>query len=201
MEIIKKEVDFNGAKLLAVKNQEKIYVGVSYVCSNLGMTENQINAQRQKMQSDETLKIGIKKLSVKIHGQVREQIFIELDYLPLWLAKINPARFSDELKDKLLKYQLHAKDVLAKAFLGKSENQVSTNYMNRDYTSYLNEIHDRENIIRGLEVDKKKLIEEILRINRLIQFNYHMISGVAKDLDNYIEIECKKFETEEKITF
>ena len=201
MEIIKKEVDFNGAKLLAVKNQEKIYVGVSYVCSNLGMTENQINAQRQKMQSDETLKIGIKKLSVKIHGQVREQIFIELDYLPLWLAKINPARFSDELKDKLLKYQLHAKNVLAKDFLGKSENQVSTNYMNRDYTSYLNEIHDRENIIRGLEVDKKKLIEEILRINRLIQFNYHMISGVAKDLDNYIEIECKKFETEEKITF
>ena len=115
----RKEVNFNGAKLLAIKDQGKMYVAINLICKNLSMTKGQIMTQLQKVQRDETLKNGIKKLSMKIHSQVREQIFIELDYLPLWLAKINPARFSKELKDKLLEYQLHAKDVLAAAFLDK----------------------------------------------------------------------------------
>ena len=115
----RKQVNFNGAKLLTVRENEKIYVGVAYICNSLRMTDGQKKRQILKVQSDETLKIGVKKLSIKIDTQVREQIFIELDYLPIWLAKINPARFSKELKDKLLEYQLHAKDVLAAAFLDK----------------------------------------------------------------------------------
>ncbi|WP_435309699.1 phage antirepressor N-terminal domain-containing protein [Sebaldella termitidis] len=121
----RKEVNFNGAKLLTVRENEKIYVGVAYICNSLRMTDGQKKRQILKVQSDETLKIGVKKLSIKIDTQVREQIFIELDYLPIWLAKINPARFSKELKDKLLEYQLHAKDVLAAAFLDNKPKQLT----------------------------------------------------------------------------
>ena len=48
-----------------------------------------------------------------------------LDYLPIWLTKISITptmkKENPELVDKLVKYQLTAKDVLAAAFLGKKE--------------------------------------------------------------------------------
>jgi hypothetical protein len=124
---MEKRVRFMGSDLLSVRCEEtgKIYVSVKSICSGLGMTEEQVNSQRQKLKRDELLKLSIKKLSVNFHGQVRELSFIELDYLPAWLFKINPARFNNGLKDKLLQYQLKAKDVLAEAFLGRRERETT----------------------------------------------------------------------------
>ena len=65
------------------------------------------------------MKGGIKLYPLESNGGIQETMLLELDHLPIWLAKINPARFSDELKKELMDYQLKAKDVLAEAFLGK----------------------------------------------------------------------------------
>ena len=121
MRYLEKKINFHGDEILSFLEEEtgNIYVGVSYICNNLGMSKGQKDRQIQNIQQDDTLKNGIEKLSFKIEAQVREQIFIELNYIHLWLAKINPARFSEELKAKLLDYQLHCKDILADAFLGK----------------------------------------------------------------------------------
>lgn len=54
MEIIKKEVKFNGSKILTVKENEKIYVGVAYICYSLGMSEDQKRRQIKKVREDET---------------------------------------------------------------------------------------------------------------------------------------------------
>lgn len=52
-----------------------------------------------------------------------------LDFLPLWLAKINITptmkRENPELVDRLIEYQLKAKDVLAEAFLSKKKEEIS----------------------------------------------------------------------------
>ena len=122
----RKEVNFNGAKLLAVKvTNGKIYVSFKHICKNLGLSGNQIESQRQKITKDETLKRGCLKIQVGVFDPNNTTLGVDHEFLPIWLAKINPARFSKELKDKLLEYQLHAKDVLAAAFLDNKPKQLT----------------------------------------------------------------------------
>lgn len=119
MELQVKEVRFNGERITAIREEGKIYVSVKNVCNNLGMNENQFKTQRDKINNDEFLKVGRKFSPVDTGFGIKETMLLELDYLPIWLAKINPSRFSEELKKQLIKYQLKAKDVLADEFLGK----------------------------------------------------------------------------------
>lgn len=52
---------------------------------------------------------------------------IELDFLPIWLAKINASIIKDDdVKEKVIKYQLKAKDVLKEAFI---ENRPPQTYL------------------------------------------------------------------------
>ena len=136
----RKEVNFNGAKLLAVKMENgKIYVSFKHICKNLGLSGSQIESQRQKIAKDETLKRGCLKIQVGVFDPNNTTLGVDHEFLPIWLAKINPARFSNQLKKKLLDYQLHAKDVLAAAFLDKpkqltlpkpNEHKIITKYYN-----------------------------------------------------------------------
>lgn len=52
-----KEVDFNGDTLMSVQNNEneKVYVGVKWICNGIGLSEGQI---RKKIQEDIVLKQG-----------------------------------------------------------------------------------------------------------------------------------------------
>lgn len=117
--LIAKEVCFKNKKIRAIEENGKVYVAVKDICDNLGMNGNQFKVQRDKINNDEFLKGGRKFSPLESNGGIQETMLLELDYLPIWLAKINPARFSDELKKELMEYQLKAKDVLAEAFLGK----------------------------------------------------------------------------------
>lgn len=117
--LIMKEVCFKNKKIRAIEENGKVYVAVKDICDNLGMNGNQFKVQRDKINNDEFLKGGRKFSPLESNGGIQETMLLELDYLPIWLAKINPARFSDELKKELMEYQLKAKDVLAEAFLGK----------------------------------------------------------------------------------
>ena len=119
MELQVKEVRFNGERITAIRESGKIYVSVKNVCNNLGMNENQFKTQRDKINNDEFLKVGRKFSPVDTGFGIKETMLLELDSLPIWLAKINPSRFSEELKKQLIEYQLKAKDVLADEFLGK----------------------------------------------------------------------------------
>ena len=52
----------------------------------------------------------------------QDVLCIELNYLPLWLAKININIIQDEnIRNKLIEYQLKVKDVLSEAFI---ENKI-----------------------------------------------------------------------------
>jgi len=121
--LIVKEVEFNGANLLAVQDieTEKIYVGVNWVCQGIGLSEGQMKSERLKTQEDIVLSKGGRNFVLPTNGGNQETLCIELDFLPLWLAKISitPKMKSNkpEVTEKLIQYQLKAKDILAKAFL------------------------------------------------------------------------------------
>ena len=78
----------------------------------------------------------------------REIFCIKLDYLPIWLAKISitPTMKKDhpELADKLLEYQLKAKDILVAAFLPQQDmnffpNEKSST-IDRTQTEYISKL-------------------------------------------------------------
>lgn len=118
--IIQKQVEFNGDILLAIKEEDtdKIYVAVKHICDALGLNENQRRTQYIKTQEDIVISRGVKKFSLPTNGGFQETYCIELDFLPLWLAKINANIIPNEsVQEKLIEYQLKAKDVLAAAFL------------------------------------------------------------------------------------
>ncbi|EEM45195.1 phage antirepressor N-terminal domain-containing protein [Bacillus cereus] len=121
-------VNFNGAEIMAVKaNDEKIYVGVKWVCKGIGLSDDQTRNERKKIQGDLVLNRGGSNLTLPTNSGVQEVLCIELQYLPLWLAKIsitpNMRLNQPELTQNLITYQLKAKDVLVDAFIKKEAKQ------------------------------------------------------------------------------
>lgn len=151
-----REIKFEGKGIITVLIDDKVYVSVKSVCNNLGMNREQYVSQRNKVNKDELLKGGIKLCPLETNGGIQETMVLELDYLPIWLAKINPSRFSNELKKQLLNYQLRAKDVLADEFLGKRpKNNIVR------YEPELNEIEDRIARIRANRNTIRELLVQI----------------------------------------
>ena len=114
-----KLVSFNGDKIMTVKmNDGTIRFGVAWVCNGLGLSEGQRKRQMANIQEDIVLSKGGSKMILPTNGGAQEIFMLDLDYLPLWLAKINANIITDSnVQEKLIAYQLKAKDVLAAAFL------------------------------------------------------------------------------------
>ncbi len=118
-----KEVEFNGDTLIAVQNNEteKVYVGVRWVCEGIGLTTDQAKRQLKNIREDLVVSKGVSNLTLPTNGGIQEVLCIELDYLPIWLAKISITPKMQEEKPEvvtnLVNYQLKAKEVLANAFV------------------------------------------------------------------------------------
>lgn len=115
-----KTVNFNGTELMAVKADDgKIYAGVKWFCQGLFFDKSKSDAQVQKIQADLVLSKGACKINLPTMGGSQETLCIELGFLPLWLAKINANIIEEpKIQERLVDYQINAKDVLANAFLG-----------------------------------------------------------------------------------
>ena len=98
------------------------------MCDGLGLSEGQRNRQLLNMGNDIVISKGISNLILPTKGGKQDILCIRHDFVPLWLAKITitPAmkQITPDLVDKLVDYQLKAKDVLAEAFLPKKEKKA-----------------------------------------------------------------------------
>jgi len=125
MEILEQEFDGDSIVTVRLKETGKIYVGLRWVVQGIGLTEGQWTNLTRKTKTDLVIRKGIANLQLPTKGGNQKAICIEIDYLPLFLAKISITpdmkNNSPEIVDKLINYQLRAKDVLASAFLGKSK--------------------------------------------------------------------------------
>ena len=125
-----KRVPFMGCDLMAAKAEDgTIYAGVSYICNGMGMSEGQVKAERVRIRNDSVLSKGGRNFVLPSGGGSQETLCLELDYLPLWLAKISitPTMKAEnpQLAERLVQYQLKAKDALAAAFLPKRPNTMA----------------------------------------------------------------------------
>lgn len=128
-ELMVKDVNFNGALLKAAQDANNvIWVGVRWICDGIGLSEGQRNRQLNNIKTDLVVSKGISNLVFPTNGGNQEILCLMLDFLPLWLAKIRITpkmqQETPELVERLVEYQLKAKDVLVEAFLGKQKNEV-----------------------------------------------------------------------------
>ncbi len=123
--LIVKDIDFYGDTLKAAKDSKgMVWVGILWLCKGMGLTKDQIRNERKRIQDDLVLSEGVKFHPLGTGNTNKNVLCLQLDYVPLWLAKIsitpNMKENNPELVKKLVKYQLKAKDVLAAAFIPKS---------------------------------------------------------------------------------
>lgn len=117
-------VKFAGTDLLGAKTADgKIYAAVKWVSEGIGLSEGQLKSERKKVQEDLVLSKGGRNLVLPTNGGIQDVLCIEIDFLPLWLAKISiTPKMQIEtpwVANRLIEFQLKAKDVLAEAFLPK----------------------------------------------------------------------------------
>lgn len=128
--IVLKNVEFDGALLRAAQVENIVWVGVRWVCFGIGLSNGQARRQIENIQKDELLHRGCRKFATGVFDENNETLALQLDYLPAWLFKISitPKMKADhpELVEKLIHYQLKAKDVLAQAFLPAISSKKET---------------------------------------------------------------------------
>ena len=132
------DVDFFGDSLTVVQmnNNGKIFVGLKPIIINyIGLSEGQWQSYTRKIQQDLVLSKGIANLQLPTKGGNQVALCCELNYFPLLLSKISitPDMKNNhpEVVDKLIRYQLEAKDVLAEAFLGKKEKWDKQRFLSK----------------------------------------------------------------------
>lgn len=132
-ELTVKNVNLFGDTVVAVRdNDGKVWAGVKWICDGLGLTEGQSKAEKKRVQEDLVLSQGTKFHPLGGGNANKEVLCLRNDYIPLWIAKItitpSMKKNNPELVDKLVKYQLEAKDVLAAAFLPQEQAPITYQY-------------------------------------------------------------------------
>lgn len=198
-----KDVEFNGAMLKAVQDLNKIiWVGVKWVCEGIGFNETKTDNERKKLSKDIVLSKGVKFYSLPTNRGNQEVLCLQLDYLPLWLAKISITptmkRDNPELVEKLVAYQLKAKDVLAAAFLPKiahtMQPEPSQHFIQiplPDYSSILNRIDIMESFMLMKVVEQFSQSESRMKSleQRMDDFTMNMTN-----LSRFIVDKMEKFD-------
>ena len=159
--IVLKNVEFDGALLRAAQVENIVWVGVRWVCFGIGLSNGQARRQIENIQKDELLHRGCRKFATGVFDENNETLALQLDYLPAWLFKISitPKMKADhpELVEKLIRYQLKAKDALAQAFLpGRNEEAEK------------GEIEELKCAINGLAVQINDLYNNVSKMGNLL---------------------------------
>lgn len=160
-DLVVKNVNLFGDTIVAAQDKDgQVWAGVRWLCDGLGLSEGQRNRQLLNIGSDIVVSKGISNLMLPTRGGKQEVLCLRHDFVPLWIAKITVTpsmkENNPELVDKLVQYQLKAKDVLAEAFLPKEDYQrrLSPEEMMRIQLGMLDEQGER---LGGVETRVDKL--------------------------------------------
>ncbi len=202
-DMIVKNVDVLGDSIMAAKDSdENVYAGVSYFCNALGMSRGQKNRQVINVQKDETLKRGCIKLGAGVLDEGNETIALRIDFIPLWLAKISitdkTKRENPELADKLLEYQLKAKDILTEAFMPKQSMPQTTDgkiaLLAQGHTELKAEVDEIKVDLQALKLDLPLMPVEADEIsNRIKKRGVEILGGKSSSAYNDRSIRQKLY--------
>jgi hypothetical protein len=88
---------------------EGVAVPVRTICLALGLD---VQSQSDRLRNHDVLARGLRIVKVPVDGQLRSVVAILHDYIPFWLGTITPSLVRDEIREKLVHYQLELKELL-----------------------------------------------------------------------------------------
>lgn len=196
--IEQKTIPFNGTELMAVKmSDDKIYVAVKWVCEGIGLSEGQTKSERKRIQEDLVLKRSGRNIVLNTNAGLREILCIELGFLPLWLAKITLTptmqRENPWTVQRLVDFQLRAKDVLEEAFLNKPKSQLEIMQMQ------IEQMIKQEKEIIELKVTTARIEAKQDSINEIIALNPNEWRKKTTTLLNKVAVARGGFEEYRKV--
>lgn len=177
-DMIVKSVDLMGDAVMAAQDSEGvIWVGVKWMCKGMGMSEGQWKRQIKNIQKDMLLKPSGSNLILNKGSGERDVFCLKLDYLPIWLAKITITEKTrqerPEFADKLLEYQLKAKDILAAAFMPNKEMPQTTDgkiaLLAQGHTELKAEVEEIRSDLEALKMDLPILPIEADKITEAVK--------------------------------
>lgn len=167
-----KEINFLGDSLMAAKDEKGvIWAGVSYICKGIGLNKNEKDRQIKNVQQDCILKQGCVKFDAGVFDPNNATLALQLDFIPLWLAKISITptmeKETPEIAEKLVNYQLKAKDVLAAAFLPQARPMTQAEIIAVQAQILVDIERSQNEIKRSLDDTNKRIdnIGEIVALN------------------------------------
>ena len=115
-ELVKFQGDDLPAYRETVDGKEIVRVNVRAVCTALGLDKKR---QFERIREDPILSEGLSRGPLATASGTQESIFLDIEYLPLWLAQVSLDRVKGGTREKLIAYRREAKSVLYEYFLGK----------------------------------------------------------------------------------
>lgn len=104
-------VTFYEDRLVAVVlDGEGVAVPVREICHTLGLD---LDAQSERLREHEVLARGLRVVRIRVGDRMRPIVAILHKYIPFWLATISPNMVADDVRPKLVRYQIELVDVLA----------------------------------------------------------------------------------------
>lgn len=203
-DLIVKNVDLFGDTIVAAKDKDGvIWAGVRWFCEGLGLSDGQVKNERLRIQEDLVLSKGGRNLILPTNGGNQETLCLKLEFVPLWLAKIsitpNMKESNPELVDKLVKYQIQAKDVLATAFIPafrkKSAIEELQELQGRAILEVNAKVEDVENRIIKLENNMTITHEQIQIIKNRVNARIvnDVIGGYESNAYNDVHLRSKVY--------
>lgn len=109
-----KTVLFYDDELVAVRGDDRqVYVSLAHMCDVIGIDRrSQVRRIRQHMILGEGYYLG----NVETAGGRQQMGLLRVDLVPMWLATLETSRVSDDIEEKLVRYQKEAAKVLWEAF-------------------------------------------------------------------------------------
>lgn len=162
-----KEINFLGDTLMAAKDEKgKVWAGVRWICKGIGLSEDRAKYERQKIQQDLVLSKGRQNFIFPTKDGNQAVLCLQLDFIPLWLAKIaitpTMEKETPEIAEKLVNYQLKAKDVLAAAFLPQARPMTQAEIIAAQAQILVNIERSQKEIKQSLDNTNKR-IDDISR--------------------------------------
>lgn len=107
------EIDFYGDTLVAVSCDDGAHVSVRRICENLGI---HLQTQLEKLKKAAWASCTAIRTTAA-DGKDYHTTMVPLKAVPMWLAGISEDRVASHVREKLVRYQLEAADVLAAHFM------------------------------------------------------------------------------------
>jgi antirepressor protein len=110
-------VGFDGDQLECTKDERGVWVSIRRVCDALGLDPH---AQRRRLQDRDRCPWATDAVTALVaaaeDGRQREQTFLALDAVPMWLATVDGLRVAEAIRPKLHRYQVGCARVLRDHF-------------------------------------------------------------------------------------